>query len=87
MAISTARRMGAVVEAYDTRVEVREQSGIAGAKFVGLTCLKKRRQSRRLRHAEIEEFYRMQREQMTAKSLRLTSLSPPPPFQVRNHHV
>src|SRR5690554_3678429 len=25
MAISTARRMGAVVEAYDTRVEVREQ--------------------------------------------------------------
>lgn len=68
MAISTARRLGAVVEAYDTRVEVREQVESLGAKFVefdlpqeeGTTAGGYAKQ-------QSEEFYRKQREQMSAK--------------------
>lgn len=68
MAISTARRLGAVVEAYDTRVEVREQVESLGAKFVefdlpqeeGTTAGGYAKQ-------QSEEFYRAQREQMSAK--------------------
>ena len=68
MAISTARRLGAVVEAYDTRVEVKEQVMSLGAKFVefdlpqqegGTTGGYAQQQS--------DEFYRRQREQMSAK--------------------
>lgn len=68
MAISTARRMGAVVEAYDTRVEVREQVESLGAKFVEFD-LPQEEGSNTGGYAtqKSEEFYRMQREQMTAK--------------------
>jgi NAD(P) transhydrogenase subunit alpha len=68
MAISTARRLGAVVEAYDTRVEVREQVESLGAKFVefdlpqeeGTTAGGYAKQ-------QSEAFYKAQREQMSAK--------------------
>ncbi len=68
MAISTARRLGAVVEGYDTRVEVREQVESLGAKFVefdlpqeeGTTAGGYAKQ-------QSEEFYRRQREQMAEK--------------------
>ena len=68
MAVSTARRLGAVVEAYDTRVEVREQVESLGAKFVefdlpqeeGTTAGGYAKQ-------QSEEFYRAQREQMAEK--------------------
>ncbi|RLT91456.1 MULTISPECIES: Re/Si-specific NAD(P)(+) transhydrogenase subunit alpha [unclassified Ketobacter] len=68
MAISTARRLGAVVEAYDTRVEVKEQVESLGAKFVefdlpqeeGTTAGGYAKQ-------QSEEFYKAQREQMSAK--------------------
>ncbi len=68
MAISTARRMGAVVEAYDTRVEVREQVESLGAKFVEFD-LPQEEGGKAGGYAtqKSEEFYRMQREQMTAK--------------------
>lgn len=68
MAISTARRMGAVVEAYDTRVEVREQVESLGAKFVEFN-LPQEEGGKTGGYAtqKSEEFYRMQREQMTAK--------------------
>jgi NAD(P) transhydrogenase subunit alpha len=68
MAISTARRMGAVVEAYDTRVEVREQVESLGAKFVEFDLPQEEGQSTGgYATQKSEEFYRKQREQMTAK--------------------
>lgn len=68
MAISTARRMGAVVEAYDTRVEVREQVESLGAKFVEFDLPQEEGKSAGgYATQKSEEFYRMQREQMTAK--------------------
>jgi NAD(P) transhydrogenase subunit alpha len=68
MAVSTARRLGAVVEAYDTRVEVKEQVESLGAKFVefdlpqeeGTTAGGYAKQ-------QSEAFYKAQREQMSAK--------------------
>lgn len=68
MAISTARRLGAVVEAYDTRVEVREQVESLGAKFVEFDLPQEQgASSGGYAKQQSEEFYRRQREQMAAK--------------------
>jgi NAD(P) transhydrogenase subunit alpha len=68
MAISTARRLGAVVEAYDTRVEVREQVESLGAKFVEFDLPQEEGNSAGGYATEkSEEFYTQQREQMQAK--------------------
>jgi NAD(P) transhydrogenase subunit alpha len=68
MAISTARRLGAVVEAYDTRVEVREQVESLGAKFVEFDLPQEEGGSAGGYATEkSEEFYAQQREQMQAK--------------------
>lgn len=68
MAISTARRMGAVVEAYDTRVEVREQVESLGAKFVEFDLPQEEGGSTGgYATQKSDEFYQKQREQMTAK--------------------
>ncbi|WP_320819081.1 Re/Si-specific NAD(P)(+) transhydrogenase subunit alpha [Thalassolituus sp.] len=68
MAISTARRLGAVVEAYDTRAEVREQVESLGAKFVEFDLPQEDSKSTGgYATQKSEEFYRKQREQMTIK--------------------
>jgi NAD(P) transhydrogenase subunit alpha len=68
MAISTARRLGAVVEAYDTRVEVREQVESLGAKFVEFDLPQEEGSAAGGYATEkSEEFYTKQREQMQAK--------------------
>lgn len=68
MAISTARRLGAVVEAYDTRVEVREQVESLGAKFVEFDLPQEEGgSSGGYAKQQSDEFYRRQREQMQAK--------------------
>jgi len=68
MAISTARRLGAVVEAYDTRVEVKEQVESLGAKFVEFDLPQEEGTSAGgYAKQQSEEFYRAQREQMLAK--------------------
>lgn len=68
MAISTARRLGAVVEAYDTRVEVREQVESLGAKFVEFDLPQEEgTSSGGYAKQQSEAFYKAQREQMSAK--------------------
>lgn len=68
MAISTARRLGAVVEAYDTRVEVKEQVESLGAKFVEFDLPQEEGTSAGgYAKQQSEEFYKAQREQMSAK--------------------
>ena len=68
MAISTARRLGAVVEAYDTRTEVREQVESLGAKFVEFDLPQEEGgASGGYATEKSEEFYKKQREQMQAK--------------------
>lgn len=68
MAISTARRLGAVVEAYDTRVEVKEQVQSLGAKFVEFDLPQQEGTATGgYAQQQSEEFYRRQREQMAAK--------------------
>jgi NAD(P) transhydrogenase subunit alpha len=68
MAISTARRLGAVVEAYDTRSEVREQVESLGAKFVEFDLPQEEGGATGGYATEkSEEFYKKQREQMQAK--------------------
>lgn len=68
MAVSTARRLGAVVEAYDTRVEVREQVESLGAKFVEFDLPQEEGQGAGgYAKQQSEEFYRRQQEQMQAK--------------------
>ncbi len=68
MAISTARRLGAVVEAYDTRVEVREQVESLGAKFVEFDLPQEEGTSAGgYAKQQSEAFYKAQREQMSAK--------------------
>lgn len=68
MAISTARRLGAVVEAYDTRVEVKEQVMSLGAKFVEFDLPQQQGAATGgYAQQQSEEFYRRQREQMAAK--------------------
>jgi NAD(P) transhydrogenase subunit alpha len=64
-AIGTAKRLGAVVEAYDTRPVVREQVESLGAKFVELGLETKDAEAKTgYAKAQSEEFYRRQQEQM-----------------------
>jgi NAD(P) transhydrogenase subunit alpha len=62
-AIGTARRLGAVVEAYDTRPAVREQVESLGAKFVDLPLeTKQAEDAGGYARAQSEEFYQKQQE-------------------------
>jgi len=64
-AIGTAKRLGAIVEAYDTRPVVKEQVESLGAKFVELGLETKDAQDKGgYAKAQSEEFYRAQRETM-----------------------
>src|ERR671935_1789812 len=64
-AIGTARRLGAVVEAYDTRPAVKEQVQSLGAKFVelGLETADAEEKTGYAK-AQSDEFYQQQRELM-----------------------
>lgn len=67
-AIGTAKRLGAVVEAYDTRPAVREQVESLGAKFVELALESKDAEAATgYAKAQSEEFYQRQRELMAAR--------------------
>ncbi len=64
-AIATARRLGAVVEGYDTRPAVREQVESLGARFVELDLdTSDAEGAGGYARAQSEEFYRRQREQL-----------------------
>ncbi len=64
-AIGTARRLGAVVEAYDTRPVVKEQVESLGGKFVELGLETKDAQAATgYAKAQSEEFYEKQRQMM-----------------------
>jgi NAD(P) transhydrogenase subunit alpha len=64
-AIGTARRLGAVVEAYDTRPAVKEQVESLGAKFAALALETADAQDKGgYAKAQSEEFYKKQREFM-----------------------
>ena len=64
-AIGTARRLGAVVEAFDTRPAVKEQVESLGAKFAELPLETADAQDKGgYAKAQSEEFYRKQRELM-----------------------
>jgi NAD(P) transhydrogenase subunit alpha len=65
-AIATARRLGAVVEAYDVRPAVREQVQSLGAKFVELPLETQAAEDKGgYAKAQDEGFYRRQRELLT----------------------
>jgi len=65
-AIATARRLGAVVHAYDIRPAVKEQVESLGARFVELDLETKQAETSGGYAKEMdEEFYRKQREKMT----------------------
>ncbi len=65
-AVATARRLGAVVSAYDVRPAVKEQVESLGAKFVELTIDAGDAEDKGgYAKAMDEEFYRKQREMMT----------------------
>lgn len=64
-AIATARRLGAVVQAYDVRPAVKEQVESLGAKFVELELPAEGAETKAgYARAMDEEFYRRQREMM-----------------------
>jgi NAD(P) transhydrogenase subunit alpha len=64
-AIGTAKRLGSVVEAYDTRPVVKEQVESLGAKFVELPLEAKDAEDKSgYARAQSEEFYRKQQEVM-----------------------
>src|SRR5436309_12636044 len=64
-AIGTAKRLGAVVEAYDTRPAVREQVESLGARFVELALESKDAEAAGgYAKAQSENFYQRQRELM-----------------------
>ena len=64
-AIATARRLGAVVESYDTRPAVKEQVESLGAKFVELDLdTDDAEDAGGYARAQTEEFYQRQREQL-----------------------
>jgi NAD(P) transhydrogenase subunit alpha len=64
-AIGTAKRLGAVVEAYDTRPAVKEQVESLGAKFVELGLETKDAEAKTgYAKAQSEEFYKKQQEMM-----------------------
>jgi len=65
-AIATARRLGAVVSAYDVRAAVKEQVESVGAKFVVLDVEAQAAEDKSgYAKALGEDFYRKQREQLT----------------------
>lgn len=65
-AIATAKRLGALVEAYDTRPVVKEQVVSVGAKFVELALETKDAQDKGgYAKEQSDEFYRKQQELMT----------------------
>jgi NAD(P) transhydrogenase subunit alpha len=67
-AIATARRLGAIVEAYDTRPAVKEQVESLGARFVELDLeAKDAEDAGGYARAQDEEFYRRQREQLARR--------------------
>src|SRR5437764_9252142 len=64
-AIATARRLGAVVEAYDIRPAVKEQVESLGAKFVELVLQTQDTEAKTgYAKAQSEEFYQRQRQLM-----------------------
>src|SRR5207245_8695902 len=64
-AIGTAKRLGAVVEAYDTRPVVKEQVESLGGKFVELALETKDAEEKTgYAKAQTEEFYQKQKELM-----------------------
>ncbi len=64
-AIGTAKRLGAVVEAYDTRPAVKEQVESLGAKFADLGLETKDSEAKSgYAKAQSEEFYKKQQEMM-----------------------
>jgi proton-translocating NAD(P)+ transhydrogenase subunit alpha len=66
-AIATARRLGAVVVAYDVRQAVREQIESLGAKFVAVELETSQAEERGGYAKELgEDFYRRQREVLTS---------------------
>ena len=65
-AIATARRLGAVVSAYDVREAVREQIESLGAKYVSITLGTKAEGQGGYAAALDDETIRKQRQQMTA---------------------
>src|SRR2546425_11643381 len=68
-AIGTAKRLGAVVEAYDTRPAVKEQVESLGAKFAELGLAAKHAEDKSgYAKAQSDEFYEKQQEMMS-KSL------------------
>jgi len=68
MAIATAKRLGAVVEAYDTRPVVREQVESVGAKFVEFDLETEGSEDKGgYAKAQSDDFYKKQQEQMKAK--------------------
>jgi len=64
-AIATARRLGAMVSAYDVRPAVKEQVESLGARFVELPLAAEAEDKSGYAKALDEEFYRKQREMMT----------------------
>jgi NAD(P) transhydrogenase subunit alpha len=65
-AIGTAKRLGAVVEAYDTRPAVKEQVESLGAKFADLGLAAKDAEDKSgYAKAQSEEFYQKQQEMMS----------------------
>src|SRR3989304_5732212 len=66
LAIGTAKRLGAVVEAYDTRPTVREQVESLGARFVEVDLETKDAEDKTgYARAQSEEFYTQQRQMMS----------------------
>jgi len=64
-AIATAKRLGAVVEAYDTRPAVKEQVESLGAKFAELALETKDAEAKTgYAKAQSEDFYKRQQEMM-----------------------
>ncbi|MCF7864693.1 MAG: Re/Si-specific NAD(P)(+) transhydrogenase subunit alpha, partial [Kiritimatiellales bacterium] len=68
MAIATAKRLGAMVEAYDTRPAVKEQVESVGAKFIEFDLETADAEDKGgYAKAQSDEFYKKQQEQMKAK--------------------
>jgi NAD(P) transhydrogenase subunit alpha len=68
MAIATAKRLGGVVEAYDTRPAVKEQVESVGAKFVEFDLdTEGAEDAGGYAKAQSDDFYKKQQEQMKAK--------------------
>ena len=64
-AIATAKRLGAIIEAYDTRPAVREQVESLGARFVELDLeVKDAQDAGGYAKAQTEEFYARQRSEL-----------------------